>query len=150
MRYRLLPNDSCPKLPDKRSPTTLLLVETVSLSLLEGDMQQGVDTVATLQLQDLLQQYNKLFEEPISLPPERTYDHHIPLKDERQVVKMRPYRYPTVQKDEIERLVTDMKATGIIRDSRIPFASPVVLVKTIEQIDYKRYFSHSFSERIAG
>ena len=116
------------KLPDKRSPT-LLLAETVSLSLLEGDTQQGVDTVATLQLQDLLQQYNKLFEEPIGLPPERTYDHHIPLKDERQVVKMRPYRYPTVQKDEIERLVTDMKATGIIRDSRSPFASPIVLVK---------------------
>ena len=117
------------KLPDKRSPTTLLLAETVLLSLLEGDTQQGVDTVATLQLQDLLQQYNKLFEEPIGLPPERTYDHHIPLKDERQVVKMRPYRYPTIQKDEIERLVTDMKATGIIRDSRSPFASPVVLVK---------------------
>ena len=96
---------------------------------MEGDTQQGVDTVATLQLQDLLQQNNKLFEEPIGLPPERTYDHHIPLKDERQVVKMRPYRYPTVQKDEIERLVTDMKATGIIRDSRSPFASPVVLVK---------------------
>ena len=45
------------------------------------------------------------------------------------MVKIRPYRYPTVQKNEIETIVVEMKATGIIRDSISPFASPVVLEK---------------------
>ena len=45
------------------------------------------------------------------------------------MVKILPYRYPTVQKNEIERLVTEMKAVGIIRDSNSPFASSVVMVK---------------------
>ena len=90
------------------------------------DGQNNNDDLATMQLQVLLQNYAKLFEEPTGLPPN---DHHIPLKDDRQVVKMRPYRYSTVQKDEIERLVAEMKATGIIRDSNSPFSSPVVLVK---------------------
>ena len=65
----------------------------------------------------------------MGLPPKRAHDHHIPLKDESQVVKVRPYRYPSMQKNEVERLVAEMKAAGVIRDSISPFASPVVLVK---------------------
>ena len=45
------------------------------------------------------------------------------------MVKIRPYRYPTIQKDEIERLITKMKNVGIIRDSHSSFASLVILVK---------------------
>ena len=45
------------------------------------------------------------------------------------MVKLRPYRYPTVQKDEIEKLVEKMKSTGVIRDSNSLFASPVVLME---------------------
>ena len=77
----------------------------------------------------MLDQFSVLFAEPTGLPPRRVQDHQIPLKDESQVVKIRPYRYPTVQKDEIERLITEMKTAGIIRDSQSSFASPVVLVK---------------------
>ena len=59
------------------------------------------------------------------------------------MVKIRPYRYPTVQKNEIETIVVEMKATGIIRDNISPFTSPVVLEKKKDGswrlcIDYRK------------
>ena len=81
------------------------------------------------ELQTLLSQYSILFEVPQGLPPVRQQDHRILLTDETKTVKIRPYRYPTIQKDEIEKMVQDMKETGIIRDTTSSFASPVVLVK---------------------
>jgi len=44
-------------------------------------------------------------------------------------VNLRPYRYSGLQKDSLERMVTEMLDTGIIRTSNSPFASPVILVK---------------------
>ena len=64
-------------------------------------------------LQTLLLQFGTLFEIPKGLPPPRTHDHKIQLVDESQTVKIRPYRYPAVQKDEIERMVAEMKGTLI-------------------------------------
>ncbi|WVZ49391.1 hypothetical protein U9M48_000757 [Paspalum notatum var. saurae] len=42
---------------------------------------------------------------------------------------MRPYRYPALQKDELERQCADMLHHGIIRRSASAFSSPVLLVK---------------------
>ena len=111
------------------TPGTFLLSVESSLHLMSASLEDVVDEVASIQLQGLLQQYEKLFEEPIGLPPKRSHDHHIRLQEESQVVKIRPYRYPAVQKDVIERLIAEMKSTRVIRDSTGPFASPVVLVK---------------------
>ena len=66
---------------------------------------------------------------PRGLPPPRAHDHRIPLTDEFQTVKIRPYRYPSIQKNEIEKMIREMKEVGIIRDSTSSFASPIVLVK---------------------
>ena len=44
-------------------------------------------------------------------------------------VNIRSYRYPPKLKIEIERLVKDMLSQSIIRPSRNPFASHVLLVK---------------------
>lgn len=55
-----------------------------------------------------LNQYNHLFEEPTSLPPHKGHDHAINLKPEVEPVKQNPYRYPCLQRMEIEKLVTEM------------------------------------------
>jgi hypothetical protein len=44
-------------------------------------------------------------------------------------VFVRPYRYPPGLKDEIERLVADMLAQGLIQPSSSSFSSPILLVK---------------------
>ena len=63
------------------------------------------------------------------LPPLCTHDHRIPLEPGSGPVSVRLYRYPCIQKNEIERAVKEMLATGIIRLSFSPFSSSVLLVK---------------------
>ena len=53
-------------------------------------------------LDRLLQQHSAIFEEPQGLPPERPYDHCIHLLPGTAPVAVRPYRYPQLQKDELE------------------------------------------------
>lgn len=77
-------------------------------------------------LEDLLFEYDDLFQEPTGLPPERLHDHQIILKKGTEPVNVRPCRYPTFQNGEIEKLVNEMLACGIIRASSSPFSSPVV------------------------
>ena len=53
-------------------------------------------------IQDLLQKFSALFQEPQGLPPVRDTNHHIHLIPQSTPVNMRPYRYPHYQKNEIE------------------------------------------------
>ena len=76
-------------------------------------------------LADLLQQHSDIFDEPQGLPPSRPCDRRIHLLPGTAPVAVRPYRYPQLQKDELERQVAVMLAQGIIRISTSPFSAPV-------------------------
>jgi hypothetical protein len=56
-------------------------------------------------IQQVIQKYTKLFEEPSSLPPQRKFDHQIPLIPGTTLGNCRPYRYAPHQKSEIEKQV---------------------------------------------
>ena len=83
----------------------------------------------TQELEHLLTEYQQIFQVPTTLPPPQSHDHQINLEPGTKPVNVHPYRYPHIQKNEIERAVKEMLATGIIQPSTNPFSSPMLLVK---------------------
>jgi hypothetical protein len=81
------------------------------------------------ELTKLLESYSGVFQAPSGLPPPRDHDHVIPLQEGTKPVKVKPYRYPHIQKEQIEHMVQDMLHQGIITPSNSPFSSPIILVK---------------------
>jgi hypothetical protein len=77
----------------------------------------------------ILSDFAHVFQEPTTLPPTRSHDHQIPLMSNKSPVNSRPYRYPHYKKNEIEKLVKEFLQSGVIRPSRSPFSSPVLLIK---------------------
>ncbi|XP_068649112.1 uncharacterized protein [Aristolochia californica] len=93
------------------------------------DFQARTMTFTAQQCQITLQAFVDLFNDPTGLPPVRHCDHRINLKLGTDPIVVRPYRYPHIQKDEIERHCLNMLAQGIIQPSRSPFSSHVLLVR---------------------
>ncbi|XP_049414740.1 uncharacterized protein LOC125877508 [Solanum stenotomum] len=80
-------------------------------------------------LVSLMEQYKCIFDIPTALPPHKgPYDHIIPLIDNATHISERPYRFPGVKKDIIDKLVHEMLDQGVVQHNISPYASPVVLV----------------------
>ena len=69
-----------------------------------------------------------MFEIPKGLPPIREHDHAIHLIPRSVSPKIKPYRYPYVQKREIECMIVEMLEVGIIQPSQSYLCFPIVLV----------------------
>jgi len=87
------------------------------------------DTTLPPDITKLLQSYSDVFHDPKVLPPQRTYDHAIPLLPGAVPINSRPYHYSPLHKTEIENQVQQLLQAGLITHSHSPFASPVLLVK---------------------
>eukprot|EP00253_Pinus_taeda_P028276 PITA_28276 len=79
-------------------------------------------------LQKVLENHSKVFETPKNLPPICDHDHAIHLIPGSVHPNIRPYRYPYVQKTEIECMVAEMLEVGIIQPSQSSFSTAIVLV----------------------
>jgi len=94
-------------------------------------------------LQQLLDKYSDVFQEPTQLPPERDVDHKIPLLNGAEIVNSRPYRLSHGQKDTMESLILQLLKNQVIRPSVSPYSSPAILVKKKDGtwrlcIDYRK------------
>lgn len=58
-------------------------------------------------LKEIISSHEQVFEAPSGLPPKRNHEHAITLKEGSNPVGVKPYRYPQIQKNEIERLITE-------------------------------------------
>ncbi|KAL5723121.1 hypothetical protein ACHQM5_006555 [Ranunculus cassubicifolius] len=81
------------------------------------------------QILPLLKEFQTVFSIPKGLPPHRQMNHSITLKSGSEPTHIRPYRYPHIQKSEIENQIKTMLQDGIIQPSQSPFTSPAILVK---------------------
>jgi hypothetical protein len=122
----------------------LAIVETLPLNSSPGSDKAEV--------QELLKQYEDVFQAPTTLPPARVYDHQIPLLPNSVPVNSRPYRYSPQHKDEIEKQVRELLQAGLITHSTSPFASPVLLVLKKDGswrfcVDYRKLNSMTIKNR---
>lgn len=99
------------------------------VQLSEASCIQQQDSVWPEEIQNLINQFNGLFKEPVGLPPARPGDHQIPLVPSAQPFRLRPYRFNPAQQDEIEKQISEMLDKGWIQLSSSPFSSPILLVK---------------------
>ncbi|GMJ10271.1 hypothetical protein HRI_004696300 [Hibiscus trionum] len=117
---------------------------TASLLIMGGQLELKKEGQTVPEnLAELLEEFDDVFREPTGLPPIRGQVHRVNLLDDQQIVKVKPYRYPASQKDEIEKQVREMIETGIIRYINSSFSSPIVMVKKKDGswrlcVDYKR------------
>lgn len=116
--------------------------EVWALAIVESVEQvESKDTPAEIPV--LIDEFSDIFGQPKELPPHRPYDHSIPLQPNATPVNSRPYRYSPLHKNEIERQVKELLASGFITTSTSPFASPVLLVQKKDGswrfcVDYRR------------
>ncbi|MCI15895.1 Ty3/gypsy retrotransposon protein, partial [Trifolium medium] len=97
--------------------------------LVNQDVLQGLSDDIAPEIALLLRNYQGVFHTPTGLPPPRDQNHEIQLQEGTKPVKVRPYRYPHSQKEQIEKMVQEMLDQGIIKPSNSPFSSPIILVK---------------------
>ncbi|KAD7479902.1 hypothetical protein E3N88_03038 [Mikania micrantha] len=93
-------------------------------------------------LKPLLKTHTTVFLEPNTLPPVRTQTHSINLFPNSTPPNIRPYRYPHVQKNEIEKQVQQLLDLGFLQPGTSPFSSPILLVRKKDQswrmcVDYQ-------------
>ncbi|XP_071728193.1 uncharacterized protein [Rutidosis leptorrhynchoides] len=126
-------------------------VTLCSMEVNQSNKQQGTNTVHK-GIQNLIATYSDVFEVPRSLPPKRSCDHRILLKEGSQPVNIRPYRHPPSQKDAIEVMVKELLKSGVIRPSQSPFSSPIVMVKKKDGswrmcVDYRELNARTIKDR---
>ena len=105
-----------------------ILVELGCIKVMETEVRPEIP----IPVQKVLNQFQKIFDSPIGLPPRRSHDHAITLLPGTLPINVRPYRYSQFQKVEIKCLVKEMLAAGIIQPSTSPYSSFVLLVQKME------------------
>lgn len=75
-----------------------------------------------------------------------------PLKEGTQLVNLRPSRYSSIQKNELEKIIKELTQLGVIRPSHSPFCSPALLFKKKDGtwrlcIDYRQLNSSTVKNK---
>ncbi|GJU78624.1 putative mitochondrial protein [Tanacetum coccineum] len=111
----------------------------------------SVGSVST-EVEQVVTQFDEVFEVPKELPHQRSHDHQIPLMPNTPLINVRPYKHPPNQKDAIEGMVKELMDAGVIRASQSPFSSPIVMVKKKDGtwrmcIDYRQLNKHTVKDK---
>jgi hypothetical protein len=95
--------DCCPPLKAKKLKGLLKKGGIVHMVQLSKIVEAKAAPNTPPSVQQLVDHNKTLFQEPTSLPLQRTFDHAIPLVLGVKPINLKPYRYNPTQKDEIER-----------------------------------------------
>ncbi|GKC60732.1 putative mitochondrial protein [Tanacetum coccineum] len=130
-------------------------VELSSMALCVYPVQlcqmESVESVSA-EVEQVLTQFDEVFEVPKDLPPQRSHDHQIPLMPNTPPINVRPYIHPPNLRDAIEGMVKELMDSRVIRASQSPFSSPIVMVKKKDGtwrmcIDYRQLNKHTVKDK---
>lgn len=105
-----------------------LIMEGNLSTIVLGTQQKGLDPTEQ-QLLSILDSFADLFGESQGLPPNRSHDHQIHLQPGSSPTNVRPYRYPHYKKNEIEKIVSGLLQSRVVRPSTSPYSCPILLAK---------------------
>lgn len=100
-----------------------------------------------------MEEFEGVFEKSVGLPSNRRQDHSIVLKEGDQIPNLRPYRYPHVQINEIEKLVIDTLKSAILvvnkkkcnfAQKKAEYLSHIVLVERFSADPQKLVTMHNW------
>lgn len=91
--------------------------------LSEEDANSGIPA----DIQTILQEFPTVLEAPSGLPPRRSCDHVISLKEGATPPNLRPYRVPHHQKEAMEKIIAELIKSKEIHVSNIALIPPRLL-----------------------
>nr|GEU39636.1 putative mitochondrial protein [Tanacetum cinerariifolium] len=115
----------------------VLCVYPVTLWQMKGNQ------VFDKEVDKVLVKFERVFELPNELPPQKAHDHQIPLMPNTPPINVRPYKHHPNKKDAIELMMKELLESRVIRTSQSPFSSPIVMVK---KKDLKELFKPFFGK----
>lgn len=77
------------------------------------------DNPALGPIQQLLKEFTAIFEEPKQLPPHRSHDHQIPLKEGSPPMNVRPYGHSSLKKNVVKKMTQELLNNGLIRPTTV-------------------------------
>jgi hypothetical protein len=99
-----------------------------------------------LDMQFIFSKHDLVFETPQDLSPSfGAHNNSLPLIPSSLSPNVRPYRHPFSQKNEIENIVQELLAMGVIHHSTNPYSSPIFMVLKKEGIWCMRHDFHSLN-----
>ena len=98
-----------------------LSVAVHKLAAIDGDTSHLID--------QLLDEFEDVFQDPPGLPPMRSVAHVAPLIPGSRPPYRRNYRMTEDERAELKKQISELLAKGLIRPSVSPFGSPVIFVR---------------------
>lgn len=115
-------------------------IEDIKEKLFEKVRLDHLNHEETAEIKSLIKTYKHVFfQEGQDLTFTNKVKHNIPTKDESPIYT-RPYRYPEIYKEEIEKQMLEMLEQGIIKNSVSPYCAPVWVVPKKEDASGKKKF----------
>ncbi|GJW85685.1 retrovirus-related pol polyprotein from transposon TNT 1-94 [Tanacetum coccineum] len=113
--------------------------QTATINLMQCN--SGQEMVLGTDLSHLLKECADAFEVPKELPPQRGFDHKIPLKEDNVTINISPYRYPPSQKDTIEAMFKELLDSGLNKHTVKDKFPILVIDELINELQRAQVFS---------
>ena len=116
---------------NSKTESSNLTVTPSNLKVTSSNSQvtNAVTLLHITHLEDITKEYEDVFQPLVSLPPKRSIEHHIVLRDDAKLVNKPAYRLTIPEQQELKKQIDKLLSGGFIEPAITPFSSPCFFVK---------------------